>query len=102
MSNNFEDGAKSATTGSHHIEETNEASDSGLPWLLTFFLLALIAAGCWYFMGTHGNGNKHEEVAATHGSDTASKEAMHSTTHAVIGTVDSSGNFIYDSGEMVL
>lgn len=99
MSNNLDDAAKHAASVPHHGEETGEASDSGLPWLLTFFLLALIAAAAWYFMGA--GSSKHGEVASTHGSDTASHEQMHESSTAVAGTVDSSGNFIYELGKMV-
>jgi len=99
MSNDLEGAAKSAASVPHHGEATKEASDSGLPWLLTFFLLALISAAVWYFMGA--GGNKHGEVAATHGSDSTVNAEMHTATSAVTGTVDSSGNFIYETGKMV-
>jgi OmpA-OmpF porin, OOP family len=99
MSNNLDDASKHAASVPHHGEEINEASDSGLPWLLAFFLLALIAAAAWYFLGV--DSNKHEEVSTTHGSGTIAKEDMHEATAVVTGTVDSSGNFIYELGKMV-
>lgn len=98
MSNNLEDAEKSAASVPHHGEETKESSDSGLPWLLTFLLLALVAAAAYYFMGS---GGKHEEVSETHGSATTVNAEMQSVTTAATGTVDSSGNFIYELGKMV-
>ena len=92
MSNNLQDTAP----GAHHGEALQTESDSGLKWLLAFLLFALIAAAAWYFTGK-GDGKATDEhaVAATSEKDKMPEAA------AVTGTVDSSGNFIYEVGKMV-
>ncbi len=90
--------AKPTVTAAHHNTETTENEDSGLKWLLSFLLLALIAAAAWYFMG---KGTPATDEHATGGTEAVGKEEMPATTAVVSGIVDSAGYFVYDLGKMV-
>ncbi|MDB5201916.1 MAG: hypothetical protein JWQ27_1325 [Ferruginibacter sp.] len=89
----------------HHPAGTpsyTEEKRSGLGWLVPILLLALLAAAALYFF--NGGCNKKEVVATHETSDTIDRfNATPETTTAAAttGTVDSSGNYIYNTGNMI-
>jgi outer membrane protein OmpA-like peptidoglycan-associated protein len=86
----------------HTDEESIDNSTNGLRLLLIAFLLILVSAAAWYFMGkdvtpidehaTAGHGQ-----AATHEATTHDEHAAATST----GTVDSLGNYVYELGNTV-
>jgi outer membrane protein OmpA-like peptidoglycan-associated protein len=85
-------------THSQLKNETETAGGIGL--LLSFFFLALIAAGAWYLLGMN-TGVEHEKVASheTHTAVENKKQEMPAVISA--GKADSLGNYIYELGKMV-
>ena len=80
----------------HQDEEIVERDGNGLKVLLPLLLLVLVAGGAWYLMGNHDDAT----------TKTAGITAPAPTEKAAIATVaashvDTSGNYIYDPGQMV-
>jgi OmpA-OmpF porin, OOP family len=97
--------AVKTTTGSvaDYTEDAVENTGSALKWLLPLLLLALTAAAVLYFWrgcnNTHGS-ESHGEAT----KDAGKAEGFNPPVivkDAPTGTVDSSGNFIYNEGEMI-
>jgi OmpA-OmpF porin, OOP family len=92
-----------AGSAAGYADNAVEKTGSAMKWLLPLLLLALAAAAVLYFW----RGCNKTDAGASHdgdGKDTSkfippviAKDA----TAAPMGTVDSSGNFVYDLGEMV-
>ena len=69
-------------------------------WLLLLLLLVLTAAAAFYLFGV-GVNNSSDEQITTVSEHPAKAEIPAATTIAVAGTVDTSGNYIYDLGKMI-
>ena len=81
-------------------EETVENAGNGLKWLLPLLLLVLVSAAAWYLMGS--SSSKITEQPAVVAKEPVGKtESPSVTTSAVAGTVDTSGNYIYDLGKII-
>jgi OmpA-OmpF porin, OOP family len=110
--NSFSAPAEAASTTvravASHAEATAEKAGNGLKWLLPLLLLALAAMAVLYFVkgcnkdaagGGHGTGqdtakhDNHDHAGTDH-------KATETGTASIAGKVDSSGNFVYDEGEM--
>ncbi len=96
-----------ASTAASATETANEAGGA-MKWLLPLLLLALLAAGALYFWnscnkkdGDH-TGDHAATGGGTHegtGKDTGKTATINVAPPA--GKLDSTGNFIYDAGEMI-
>jgi outer membrane protein OmpA-like peptidoglycan-associated protein len=86
---------------SHNLdEETVENSGNGLKWLLPLLLLALVSAAAWYLMGS-GSSKSTEEPATVVKESAAKTESPAVAAPAVTGSVDTSGNYMYDLGKII-
>ncbi len=101
-------GSVKAAAGSAaaYADDAAEQTGSALKWLLPLLLLALTAAAVLYFW----RGCNTKDAGASHDaaiSDTSKVEGFtppvitKDATTAAIGTVDSSGNFVYNEGEII-
>ncbi len=112
MVSNITGSAKSAAgAAAHHAEAATEKAGGAMKWLLPLLLLALAAAAFLYF--TKGCGKTADtHAAAGHDTSAAHSGAGHAgetpkagegtaPVTAPAGKVDSTGNFVYDEGEMV-
>ena len=86
---------------SSHSEtvETDEKMGNGLKWLLLVLLLVLIAAVAFYFMGTTVHESPKEP--STEVEETSAKVETPAPVASASGTVDTSGNYIYDLGKII-
>ncbi len=86
---------------SSHSEtvETDERTGNGLKWLLLVLLLILIAAAAFYFMGT--TVHQSEKEPSTEVAETSVKVETPAPVASASGTVDTSGNYIYDLGKII-
>jgi OmpA-OmpF porin, OOP family len=100
--------AGSATAAATAATQTEDSGGGPMKWLMPLLLLALLAAGALYFW----NGcNKKDAGAADHGSGGAAtsgeagksgdKAASEPATAAPTGKLDSTGNFVYDLGDII-
>lgn len=86
-------------------DERNSLTDQGeekpgnsLKWLLPILLLVLVAAAAWYLTGSHNVA----AVRATAVENNIVKEEIPVVINkAMTGKVDTSGNYMYDLGQMV-
>lgn len=86
------------TAVSHNTEEKTEGS---MKILLPLLLLALAAAGAWYFFKDGCNKGTTEETVVTDSTHANAKSEAAANT-VTLGKVDTlSGDFIYDAGEIV-
>ena len=81
-------------------EETEENAGNGLKWLLPLLLLVLVSAAAWYLMGSSSS-KTIEQPAVVAKEPVGKTESPSVTTSAVAGTVDTSGNYIYDLGKII-
>ncbi len=81
------------------IVETDEKTGNGLKWLLMVLLLVLIAAVAFYFMGT--SVYQSEKEPSTEVAEKRVKVETPAPVTTAIGTVDTSGNYIYDLGKII-
>lgn len=81
-------------------EETVENAGNGLKWLLPLLLLVLVSAAAWYLMGSSSS-KTTEQPAVVAKEPVGKTESPSVTTSAVAGTVDTSGNYIYDLGKII-
>ncbi|MEJ0103243.1 MAG: OmpA family protein [Bacteroidota bacterium] len=95
--------SKIGDTISTEIKQTGRYADEivsdtkpGSNWLLWLFLLVVAALALWYF-GGKGCSNKETETTITTEDTTIIKPAE-TTVSTIKGTLDSTGNFIYDIG----
>jgi OmpA-OmpF porin, OOP family len=94
-----------AGAAASYADDAVEKTGSAMKWLLPLLLLALAAAAVLYFWKGCGK----TDAAASHDATTHADSGMAKkedagaagTTTTKAGTVDSSGNFVYDLGEMV-
>lgn len=86
---------------SSHSEtvENDEKTGNGLKWLLLVLLLVLIAAVAFYFMGT--TVHQSEKESSTEVAETSVKVETPAPVTTATGTVDTSGNYIYDLGKII-
>ena len=85
---------------SHNSEtiEDNESAGSGIKWLLLWLLMALISAATFYLFGTNEPAKEPVEVVAEKTAKVVATPAE--TVTEVSGSVDTSGNYIYDLGKI--
>lgn len=81
-------------------EETVDNAGNGLKWLLPLLLLVLVSAAAWYLMGSSSS-KTNEQPAVVAKEPVGKTESPSVTTSAVAGTVDTSGNYIYDLGKII-
>ncbi len=105
--------AVSNATGhaTHYAEEAVEKTSGGLKWLLPLLLLAGAALIAWYFFKDGCNGKAgagHDGTDTTQhmtttggGTDTSHSGGTTTTTTTSAGTIDSTGNFVYNEGQIV-
>jgi outer membrane protein OmpA-like peptidoglycan-associated protein len=80
--------------------DNNEKTGSGIKWLLLVLLLVLTAAAAFYLFGVSSNKSAEEHVAVV--KETSKKvEVPEVAATAASGTVDTSGNYIYDLGKII-
>jgi outer membrane protein OmpA-like peptidoglycan-associated protein len=83
----------------NHQEDSTGNSSSAFGYLLPLLLFAFLAAGAYYLLGT---GPDHATEESTHvAADSMPHEGAMAVTSETAGKVDSSGNYIYDLGNMV-
>lgn len=88
-----------ASHTAHAVAESDESSHSPLRYLLPLLLFGLIAAGAYYYLGKT---NDHDSKdTGHHATAVPATEQTSATTAKVTGTVDTSGNFVYELGKMV-
>ena len=85
---------------SHNSEtvEDNENTGSGIKWLLLWLLMALVAAATFYLFGANEPAKEPVEVIA---EKAAKVETPAETVTVASGSVDTSGNYIYDLGKII-
>ncbi len=81
------------------IVEKDEKTGIGLKWLLLVLLLVLIAAVAFYFMGTTVHKSPKEPFAEV--EETIVKVETPAPATMATGSVDTSGNYIYDLGKII-
>jgi len=86
-----------AAPAAHYTEDLVENNDGGLKWLLLVLLFVLLAAGAWYLFGKSSH---HEMETTAVKKDSATTDELLPTAPSA-GSVDTSGNYIYDVGKMV-
>ncbi len=88
---------------SNYADSDGNEKSSALGWLIPVLILALLAAAALYFFKP--SGDKHADTNAQHGHATDTTSAVVATTttatSSAVGSLDSSGNFIYNMGNMV-
>ena len=85
---------------SHNSEtiEDNENTGSGIKWLLLLLMMVLISAASFYFFDTNEHAKEPVEVVTER---TAKVETPAETVTLASGSVDSSGNYIYNLGKII-
>ena len=79
--------------------EADETTGNGLKWLLMVLLLVLTAAAVFYLFGVGGN-KPAKEHTAEH-TEIIAKVETAAPTPISTGSVDTSGNYIYDLGKII-
>ena len=79
----------------------SQSMSSGLRWLVPVLLFVLLAAAALYFYrGCNKPATDADHVATTESTDTTKTETKPAATTAA-GTLDSSGNYVYNLGNMI-
>lgn len=91
-----------AATGlpSNYDDSDDDEKSSALGWLIPVLILALLAAAALYFFKPSAEEGTHATAPHAHTADSSSATAV-TTTSANEGSLDSSGNFVYNLGNMV-